>query len=172
MLAELDRLAPGGAILASSTSAFNIGEIVRGLPGQRRCVMAHPFNPPHLLPAVEMRGAARTHPALLDKACHMLAACDQMPIRLTRYIKGSLGNRIQTDLVREAMRLLKSGVADAVAIDTVIRAGVGGLWPGGLPLTQSRRGGLRYRSAWRQGDDPGLTSQVCRTTPTYESRGR
>lgn len=128
LFAELDRLAPAEAILASSTSALDISEIARGLPGERRCVMAHPFNPPHLLPAVEMLGAAGTHPALLDKACHMLAACGQIPVRMTRYIKGFLGNRIQAALVREAMHLLESGVADAVAIDAVIRDALALRW--------------------------------------------
>jgi L-gulonate 3-dehydrogenase len=69
IFAELDRLAPPGAILASSTSALDIGEIAGGLAGERRCVMAHPFNPPHLLPVVEMLGAPRTDPAVLDRAC-------------------------------------------------------------------------------------------------------
>jgi 3-hydroxyacyl-CoA dehydrogenase len=128
LFAELDGLAPADAILASSTSALDIGEIARGLHGERRCVMAHPFNPPHLLPAVEVLGAAGTDPAILDKACGILAACGQIPVRMARYVKGFLGNRIQAAVVREAMHLLESGVADAAAVDAVIRDALALRW--------------------------------------------
>ncbi|MDQ7249401.1 3-hydroxyacyl-CoA dehydrogenase NAD-binding domain-containing protein [Dongia sedimenti] len=128
LFADLDRLTPAEAILASSTSALDIGEIARGLAGERRCVMAHPFNPPHLLPAVEMLGAAGTDPAALTKACAILSACGQIPVRMTRYVKGFLGNRIQAAVVREALHLLESGVADAVAIDAVIRDALALRW--------------------------------------------
>jgi len=128
LFAQLDRLAPAETILASSTSALDISEIAQRLPGERRCVMAHPFNPPHLLPAVEMLGAAGTDPAILDKACDILGACGQIPVRMTRYVKGFLGNRIQAVVVREAMHLLESGVADATAIDAVIRDALALRW--------------------------------------------
>ena len=128
LFAELDRLAPPEAILASSTSALDIGEIAKGLPGERRCVMAHPFNPPHLMPVVEMLGAPGTDPAMLRKACEMLAACGQIPVRMNRYIKGFLGNRIQAAVVREALHLVETGVADAVAVDAVIRDALALRW--------------------------------------------
>lgn len=128
LFAELDRLAPTKAILASSTSALDIGEIAKGLPGERRCVMAHPFNPPHLMPVVEMLGAPGTDPAILQQACDMLAACGQIPVRMNRYVKGFLGNRIQAAVVREALHLVESGVADAVAVDAVIRDALALRW--------------------------------------------
>lgn len=128
LFAELDRLAPAKAIIASSTSALDIGEIAKGLPGERRCVMAHPFNPPHLMPVVEMLGAPGTDPAILQKACGMLAACGQIPVRMNRYVKGFLGNRIQAAVVREALHLVETGVADAVAVDAVIRDALALRW--------------------------------------------
>jgi L-gulonate 3-dehydrogenase len=128
LFAELDRLAPAKAILASSTSALDIGAIAKGLPGERRCVMAHPFNPPHLMPVVEMLGAPGTDPAILQKACDMLAACGQIPVRMNRYVKGFLGNRIQAAVVREALHLVETGVADAVAVDAVIRDALALRW--------------------------------------------
>jgi L-gulonate 3-dehydrogenase len=128
VFAELDRLAPPEAILASSTSALDIGEIAGGLSGERRCVMAHPFNPPHLLPAVEMLGAPRTEPAVLDRACAILTACGQIPVRMNRYVKGFLGNRIQAAVVREALHLVETGVADPVAVDAVIRDALALRW--------------------------------------------
>jgi 3-hydroxyacyl-CoA dehydrogenase len=128
LFAELDRLAAPGAILASSTSALDIGEIAGGLPGERRCVMAHPFNPPHLLPVVEMLGAPRTDPAVLERACAILTACGQIPVRMNRYVKGFLGNRIQAAVVREALHLVETGVADPIAVDAVIRDGLALRW--------------------------------------------
>jgi 3-hydroxyacyl-CoA dehydrogenase len=128
LFAELDRLAPPKAILASSTSALDIGAIAKGLPGERRCVMAHPFNPPHLMPVVEMLAAPGTDPAVLQKACDMLAACGQIPVRMNRYVKGFLGNRIQAAVVREALHLVESGVADPVAVDAVIRDALALRW--------------------------------------------
>lgn len=128
LFAELDRLAPPDAILASSTSTLDIGDIVRGLPGERRCVMAHPFNPPHLLPVVEMLGAPGTDPAILTKAFAILAACGQLPVRMNRYVKGFLGNRIQAAVVREVLHLVETGVADPLAVDAVIRDGLALRW--------------------------------------------
>jgi L-gulonate 3-dehydrogenase len=125
---ELDRLADPRTILASSTSALDIGEIAGGLPGERRCVMAHPFNPPHVLPVVEMLGAPRTDPAVLEQACVWLKNCGQVPVRMKRYIRGFLGNRIQSALIREAMYLVESGVADPEAVDAVIRDGLALRW--------------------------------------------
>src|SRR5690606_40953099 len=72
LFAELDRVAPAKAILASSTSALDIGEIAKGLPGERRCVMAHPFNPPHLMPVVELLAAPGTDPAIHPTARDLL----------------------------------------------------------------------------------------------------
>jgi len=128
VFAALDRLAAPATILASSTSALDIGEIAKGLAGQRRCVMAHPFNPPHVLPAVEMLGAPGTDPAVLEQACRWLAACGQVPVRMHRYIKGFLGNRIQSALIREAMLLVEEGVAEPEAVDAVIRDGLALRW--------------------------------------------
>jgi 3-hydroxyacyl-CoA dehydrogenase len=128
LFAELDRLAPAKAILASSTSALDIGEIAKGLAGERRCLMAHPFNPPHLLPVVEMLAAPGTDPAVLERACAILAACGQIPVRMNRYVKGFLGNRIQAAVVREALHLVETGVADPVAVDAVIRDALALRW--------------------------------------------
>jgi 3-hydroxyacyl-CoA dehydrogenase len=128
LFTELDRLAPPKAILASSTSTIDISEIAKGLAGEWRCVMAHPFNPPHLMPVVEMLGAPRTDPAILQKACDMLAACGQIPVRMNRYVKGFLANRIQAALIREALHLVETGVADAIAVDAVIRDALALRW--------------------------------------------
>lgn len=125
---EMDALADPGAILASSTSALDIGEIAGGLPGERRCLMAHPFNPPHILPVVEMLGTPKTDPALLETACRWLKNCGQVPVRMHRYIRGFLGNRLQAAIIREAMYLVESGVAEPEDVDATIRDGLALRW--------------------------------------------
>jgi 3-hydroxyacyl-CoA dehydrogenase len=125
---ELDAAAAPETLLASSTSALDIGEIAGGLPGERRCVMAHPFNPPHILPVVEMLAAPRTDPEVFEQACRWLEACGQVPVRMKRYVRGFLGNRIQSALIREAMLLVEEGVAEPDAVDAVIRDGLALRW--------------------------------------------
>lgn len=125
---QLDAAAAPETIIASSTSALDIGEIAGGLPGERRCVMAHPFNPPHILPVVEMLAAPRTDPQVFEQACRWLEACGQVPVRMHRYIRGFLGNRIQSALIREAMYLVEEGIAEPDAVDAVIRDGLALRW--------------------------------------------
>jgi L-gulonate 3-dehydrogenase len=168
---ELDRLAPPEAILASSTSALDIGEIAGGLPGERRCVMAHPFNPPHLLPVVEMLGAPRTDPAVLERACAILTACGQIPVRMNRYVKGFLGNRIQAAVVREALHLVETGVADPVAVDAVIRDALALRWATignfGANHTNADQGIAQYFS--RYGDAyRGLIADLDQAPPRFD----
>ncbi|MDF2764748.1 MAG: 3-hydroxyacyl-CoA dehydrogenase NAD-binding [Rhodospirillales bacterium] len=171
LFAELDGLSAPDAILASSTSALDIGEIAGGLPGERRCVMAHPFNPPHLLPVVEMLGAPRTDPAVLERACAILTACGQIPVRMNRYVKGFLGNRIQAAVVREALHLVETGVADPVAVDAVIRDALALRWATignfGANHTNADEGiaqyFARYANAYR-----GLMEDLDETPPRFD----
>ena len=128
LFGELDGVAAQHTILASSTSALDINQITLGLAGARRCVMAHPFNPPHLLPVVEMLATEKTDPAVFQRACDILAVCGQIPVRMNRYVQGFLGNRIQAAVVREALHLVESGVADPIAVDAVIRDALALRW--------------------------------------------
>ncbi|MGQ0648437.1 MAG: 3-hydroxyacyl-CoA dehydrogenase NAD-binding domain-containing protein, partial [Gemmatimonadaceae bacterium] len=125
---DLDRLAPPDAILASSTSALDMTEIAAGLEGCNRCVVAHPVNPPHVVPVVEVLGGTRTDPSVVEATVRVLRAVGQSPVVLKRFVPGFLLNRMQAALVREALALLESGVADADAIDAVIRDGLGLRW--------------------------------------------
>jgi L-gulonate 3-dehydrogenase len=117
---ELDQLAPAGAILASSTSAMAIQDIAGALPGAARCFTAHPFNPPHILPAVEMMATRDADLELYERAISFLQICGQKPVKMKRFVPGYLANRIQAAVLREAIHLVESGVADAEAVDQVI----------------------------------------------------
>ena len=128
LFAELDRAAPPGAILASSTSAFDMTEIARDVKLPQRCIVAHPVNPPHIVPVVEVLGGARTDPQVVRETLEFLRGLGQSPVLLRKHIHGFVLNRLQFALVREAMHLLKAGVADVDAIDAVVRDGLGLRW--------------------------------------------
>jgi len=124
----MDKIAPPRVILASSTSALNIEDIAGSLKGAGRCFTAHPFNPPHILPAVEMMPTKDADPALFEQAMVFLKAVGQKPVRMNFFIPGYLANRIQAAVVREAIHLVQSGVADVEAVDTVIKDALGLRW--------------------------------------------
>ena len=88
------------AILASSTSALDPAAIFERLPGARRCLVAHPFNPPHVIPVVEILPSPWTDPVATEAAASFLEACGRTPVRMHRYLAGFLGNRIQPAVVR------------------------------------------------------------------------
>ena len=128
LFADLDRGAAPEVILASSTSAFDMTDIAGAVEHPSRCVVAHPVNPPHIVPVVEVLGGARTDPAIVNDVLEFLRGVGQSPVRLKRHVHGFVLNRLQFALVREAMHLLKTGVADADAIDAVVRDGLGLRW--------------------------------------------
>ena len=145
MYAILDASAEPNTILASSTSAHDMTEIAAGLP-ERGDVVAHPVNPPHVVPVVEVLPGRQTTSAVVDATIAFLTEVGQQPVRLNRYAPGFLLNRMQAALVREAIHLVESGVADVAAVDTVIRDGLGLRWallgPFGVANTNAD-GGIR-----------------------------
>lgn len=128
MFQALDEAAPAGAILASSTSTLDMNLIAGGLPGERRCIMAHPFNPPYVIPVVEVMGCRNTDPALIDQANAFLESIGLKPVVMNRYAFGYLLNRIQAAVVREAVHMVASGLASVKDVDTVIRDGLALRW--------------------------------------------
>ena len=146
--ADLDRLAPPGAILASSTSAMDMTEIAAGLPGARRCIVAHPVNPPHMVPVVEVLPGKATDAEVVSRTTAFLRAVGQTPVLMQRYVPGFLLNRMQAALIREAIHLVESGVADVDAVDAVIRDGLGLRWalmgPFGVANTNADGGVREY----------------------------
>jgi 3-hydroxyacyl-CoA dehydrogenase len=148
LYAQMDDGAAPEAILASSTSTLDMTEIARGLRGAGRCLVAHPVNPPHVVPAVELLGGVATGPDVVTRAAEWLRALGQTPVILRRYVPGFLLNRMQAALVREAISLLDRGVADVDAIDAVIRDGLGLRWalmgPFGVANTNADGGAREY----------------------------
>lgn len=146
VFAALDAQVPSRAILASSTSTLDMTTIAQGLAGANRCVVAHPVNPPHVVPVVEVAGGAKTDPIVLRRAVRLLERVGQSPVLLKKYAPGFLLNRMQAALLREALHLVATGVASPEAIDTAIRDGLGLRWAlmGPFAVTNTNAdGGIR-----------------------------
>ncbi|MEJ7812283.1 MAG: 3-hydroxyacyl-CoA dehydrogenase NAD-binding domain-containing protein [Gemmatimonadaceae bacterium] len=146
LYAEMDGAAPPDAILGSSTSTFDMTAITAGLAGATRCVVAHPVNPPHQLPVVEVLGGQATDRDVVTQTAAFMASVGQRPVVLERFVPGFVLNRLQFALVREAMSLVQRGVASVDAVDAVVRDGLGLRWalmgPFGVADTNAD-GGIR-----------------------------
>lgn len=117
-------MAPG-AILASSTSALTWSELAPGLSDPSRLITAHPFNPPHLVPLVELYG---TDPNRLDRAEEIYKAAQRVPVRLKKDATGHIANRLASALWREAVFMVQDGIADVEDIDKALVNGPGLRW--------------------------------------------
>jgi len=151
---ELDRAADAAVILGSSTSALDMTEIAEGLTRADRCLVAHPVNPPHVIPVVEVLPGKQTDAEVVRRACEFLASVGQTPVLMNFYVPGFLLNRMQAALVREAIHLVESGVADVNAVDAVIRDGLGLRWalmgPFGVANTNADGGVREYFTRYGQ----------------------
>ena len=126
--AMLDAAAGPGTILASSTSMIPASRFTDELAGRSRCLVAHPVNPPHLVPVVELVPAPWTDDAVTERARALYAAAGQSPVVLRREVDGFLVNRLQGALLAEALRLHEDGLASAADVDVAIRDGLGLRW--------------------------------------------
>ena len=128
IFAELDRQAAPDAILASSTSAIVASLFTEQLAGRHRCLVAHPVNPPHLVPLVELIGSPWTAPDTIARAQAVYLAIGQVPIVVRREIEGFVLNRLQGALLAEAFRLVGDGVVSPQDLDKTVRDGLGLRW--------------------------------------------
>lgn len=128
LFAEMDRLAPADAILASSTSYILASTFTEELSGRARCLVAHPVNPPHLVPIVELAPAPWTDPEVVARAKAIYEQARQVPVVLRKEKAGFILNRLQAVLLAEAFRIVGDGVASAEDVDKTIRDGLGLRW--------------------------------------------
>jgi L-gulonate 3-dehydrogenase len=160
VFAALDRHAPGHAVLASSTSAIPASHFTEALGGRARCVVAHPVNPPHLVPVVELCGAPWTSAATMARAREVMDAVGQVPVIVRRELDGFVLNRLQGALLSEAMRLVAEGYISPEDLDKTVADGLGRRWsfmgpfatielnaPGGVPDYCARYSGFYRRLA-------------------------
>ncbi len=122
---EMDVLAPGNTILASSSSGLLMSEIQTAVTRPERCVLVHPFLPVHLLPLVEVVGGDRTVPETVDITCGLMEKIGKTPVRLKKEVSGYIVNRLQAAILREAVDLVANGVASAEEVDLAFCSGMG-----------------------------------------------
>jgi 3-hydroxyacyl-CoA dehydrogenase len=126
---QLDELLPPEVILASSSSGLTMSEIQSGCPlHPERCVIGHPFNPPHLLPLVEIVGGAKTSKEAIERAAQFYTAMGKRVVRLNNEVPGHVANRLQAALAREVYYLVADGVVSAGDVDTALCWGPGLRW--------------------------------------------
>lgn len=128
LFARLDQLADPATILASASSALPASSFASDLPGRARCLVAHPGNPPYLIPVVEIVPAGFTDPAVATRAEQLFAEAGFSPVRVNREVEGFIFNRLQGAVLREAYCLVRDGVASVDAIDRVMREGLAPRW--------------------------------------------
>ena len=128
MFERLDALVPADAIVASSTSAIPASHFTETLAGRSRCLVAHPVNPPHLVPVVELCGAPWTAPDTVERAHSVMTEIGQVPIIVRRELDGFILNRLQGALLSEAMRLVGEGYVSPEDLDKTVRDGLGLRW--------------------------------------------
>ena len=115
-------------VIATSTSGIMIKDLQTGLSHPERLVLAHPFNPPHLIPLVELLGNAVTDPAVVDWAESFFQGCGKVTIRVQKEVPGHVANRLQAALWREAINLVMEEVASLEDVDKAIAHGPGLRW--------------------------------------------
>jgi 3-hydroxybutyryl-CoA dehydrogenase len=125
LFAEIERHARPDAILASNTSVIPITAIMGGLKNRERALGTHWWNPPYLVPLVEVIGTEWTSPQAIEYTMALHADAGKKPAHVKKDVPGFIGNRLQHALWREAVSLVERGICDAETVDTVIKAAFG-----------------------------------------------
>jgi 3-hydroxyacyl-CoA dehydrogenase len=126
---QLDELLPADVIIASSSSGLTMSEIQSDCRlHPERCVIGHPFNPPHLIPLVEIVGGAKTSEQTIRRATEFYASIGKQTVRLNKEVPGHVANRLQAALAREVYYLVDEGVVSVADVDTALSWGPGLRW--------------------------------------------
>jgi len=155
LFAAMDAICGPEVILASSTSGIPASAFTEALPGRARCLVAHPVNPPYLVPLVELVGAPWTSPEVIARARSLMDSVKQVPVVAHKETRGFVLNRLQAALVAEAFRMVRDGVMSVEDVDACVKHGLGLRWafmgpfetcdlnaPGGIPDYAERYGPL------------------------------
>jgi 3-hydroxyacyl-CoA dehydrogenase len=174
---QLDGLLPPTAIIASSSSGLTMSEIQSGCPAHpERCVIGHPFNPPHLIPLVEIVGGKKTSDETIRRVTDFYTALGKRTIRLHKEVPGHVANRLQAALWREIVHLISEGVVNVADADTAVCWGPGLRWgvmgPTLLFHLGGGQGGIEHffdqftgpmTAWWKVLGNPQITAEVRKT---------
>ena len=141
LFAEMDDATPPGSILASSSSGITMDVIQSQCKRPERCVIGHPFNPPHVIPLVEVVGGAKTSPETIETTMAFYASIGKKPIRLYKALPGHVANRLQAALYKEVLYLIQQGVLSVEDADAAVSYGPGPRWGVMGPSLQWHLGG-------------------------------
>ena len=143
LFVELAEAAAPDALLVSSSSAILPTRIAADLPDSAaaRALIGHPFNPPHIMPLVEVVPGERTAPSAVERALEIYRAYGREPVALARETRGFVGNRLQNAMLREAVHLVQTGVVDVEGLDAVVKGSLGLRWAAVGPLEGMHLGG-------------------------------
>jgi 3-hydroxyacyl-CoA dehydrogenase len=174
---QLDELLPADVIIASSSSGLTMSAIQSACRlHPERCVIGHPFNPPHLVPLVEIVGGAKTSEATIERAAEFYTRLGKKAVRVRKEVPGHVANRLQAALAREVYYLVSEGVVSAADVDTALSWGPGLRWGimGNLMLNHlgGGQGGIEHffqqftgpmTAWWKVLGQPVLTPEVQKT---------
>ena len=173
LFAKLDNLASDDIVIASSSSGMPISNITQNLRGQHRCIIAHPANPPHLIPCVELCPSENTSQKTIEKTQEIFKSSGASIVNVRKEIDGFILNRLQGALLNEAIRLYSEGYANSDEIDATIRDGLGLRWafmgpfetidlnaPGGIKDYIARYGPMYVEMAKNQTSVPDWSVKV------------
>lgn len=175
LLARLDAATDPQVVIASSTSSLLMAQIqVECRRAPQRCILGHPFNPPHLMPLVEVSGSERTAPEALDRAMEFYRTIGKKPVRLRREVQGHIAGRLGAAAWREAVHLVAEGICDVADVDMAMVYGPGLRWASMGPHMTFHlgggAGGMRHyldhlgpsqERRWADLGTPSLTPEVC-----------
>ncbi|MEM6587732.1 MAG: 3-hydroxyacyl-CoA dehydrogenase NAD-binding domain-containing protein [Pseudomonadota bacterium] len=133
--AEIEPVLADGTVVASSASGLTLGQMQDGWRDPARFILGHPFNPPHLIPLVEVMGNTRTDADVIPKAEGFYADIGKVTIRVNKEVPGHVANRLQAAVWREAIHLVETGVASVGDVDKAMSAGPGLRWAAMGPTT-------------------------------------
>ncbi|MET9794130.1 3-hydroxyacyl-CoA dehydrogenase NAD-binding domain-containing protein [Nocardiopsis alba] len=173
LLAEIDAATPEGVVIGSSTSGYSMSEMQGSARTPERLVVGHPFNPPYLVPLVEVVGGERTEQWAVDWACDFYRVAGKSVIGMDRELPGFIGNRIQEAAWREALHMVAEGEATVEQIDLAMTSGPGLRWAFFGPCLTFHlaggEGGMAHmldhfgpslKSPWTRLEAPELTTEL------------
>jgi len=141
LFADMDDATPPDSILASSSSGLTMDVISSSCKRPERCVIGHPFNPPHIIPLVEVVGGEKTSEKTIEIAMAFYASIGKKPIRLFKALPGHVANRLQAALYKEVLYLIQQGVLSVEDADAAVSYGPGPRWGVMGPSLQWHLGG-------------------------------
>jgi len=176
LYADMDEVAPADSLIASSSSGITPSVMQSKCKRPERVLIGHPFNPPHIIPLVEVVGGLKTSPDAIQQAMKFYAAIGKKPILLHKELPGHVGNRLQAALYREVAYLISQGVLSVADADDAVSYGPGLRWGVMGPSLQwhlgGGAGGIRHfmehlmdplESMWKALGNPQVTAQLKQT---------